>query len=254
MATVVFLLHAAYATMQVIILGENSAMKKTLKVFVAVIVMSFSTVLPAFAQEEADTAETQELLETTTLNAEAVETQTQDRSRGRDVRRKAYQEKAERLSEAQQRRVAGRCEAAQGKVTSLRARINNAVANRKKVYQEIGEKLDVLLARLQKAEMDTTTLETAREDMRVDLVALTESLDGYDTVLADLEAMDCTADPASFQAALKSAREMQTSLRAQAQDFRQFATTQLRAILQDIRAQLATKTETSTQPTESTEE
>lgn len=238
--------------MQVIILGEIFAMKKTLKIIAAVMVMTFSTMLPVYAQEEVPQVESQGQLEATTLEAEVPEASPQDRSSGREVRIKAYQEKAERLSDAQQRRLSGRCESAQGKVASLRSRINNAIANRKKVYQEVGEKLDVLLARLQKAEMDTTTLETAREDMRVDLISLTESLDSYDTVLADLEAMDCTADPESFQAALKSARDMQAALRAQAQEFRQFATTQLKSILQDIRTQLAAKTETT--PTQSVTE
>ena len=181
-------------------------------------------------QAEIEPAETLEATESTVP---------EDKGTGRAERIKAYKEKAtEKLSEAKQKRITSRCVAAQGKVTSLRAKVNTAVANRKTVYQEVGDKLDTLLAKMQKAELDTTKLETAREDMRADLVLLTENLNAYDTVLADLEAMDCAADPATFQTALTSAREMQTALRAEAQEFRQFATTELKAILQDIRTQL----------------
>lgn len=201
----------------------------------------FGVSAPVFAVTEAETTEeVTTTQETQTTTAEPEITEPKDRSAGREARIEAYKENAEeKLSEAKQKRISGRCKSAQGKITSLRSRVNNAVANRKKVYLEIGDKLDSLLAKMQKAGLDTTVLETAREDMRADLVILTESLNAYDTALADLEAMDCTTDPATFMAALTSTRELLVILRAQAQDFRRFATEELRAILQDARTQLA---------------
>ncbi len=176
---------------------------------------------------------------------QAVETTTAttDKSAGREARIKAYEEKVEtKLAEAKSKRIASRCKAAQGKITSLRARVQGIVEKRKTSYQTIGEKLDTLIAQLQKAGVDTTALETAQQDINSDLVALDESMNAYDTVLADLETMDCAADPTLFAAALESAREFQKTVRDQAQAFREFATTQLKALITDARQQLEAKT------------
>jgi chromosome segregation ATPase len=211
-----------------------------------VIAMFFSLSMPVLAQT--DTGSSDQTLQSTETEAD------DDKSAGRETRLKSYKEKATtKLADAQEKRLTSRCKAAQGKVASLRAKVNNAVANRKKVYQEVGDKLDSLLEKLVAAGMDTTKLETARADIRTELATLTESLNAYDTVLADLTVMDCTADPQTFQVALISARETQVALRAQAQEFRRFVTTELRAILQEIRSQLETANSTTTDTTEPTE-
>ncbi len=215
-------------------------------VFLMLVISFFSMNAPVFAETEKTT--TDEVLQTTSQTAE------DDKSAGREARVKSYKEKAStKLAEAQSKRLKTRCKAAQGKVTSLRARVNNVVTNRKKVYQEVGDKLDTLLAKLVAAELDTTKLETARADMRAELVTLTESLNAYDTVLTDLMAMDCEADPDTFQSALLSAREMQVALRTQASEFRSFATTELKAILKDVRSQLEAKKEQTQDSTDSSE-
>lgn len=182
-------------------------------------------------------------LEATTEKVETTTTTPTDKSAGREARIKTYEEKVEtKLAEAKSKRIASRCKAAQGKITSLRARVQGIVEKRKSSYQTIGEKLDTLVAQLQKAGVDTTALETAQQDIKADLVALDESMSAYDTVLADLEAMDCAADPALFAAALESAREFQKTVRDQAQAFREFATTQLKTLITDARQQLEAKT------------
>lgn len=228
-------------------------MVKKIKLTLASFVFTFfSFGLSAMAVDSTDSTGTDEMLQTTI----ATETEVKDdKSSGREARLKSYKEKtATKLAEAQSKRLKTRCKSAQGKVTTLRAKVNNAVANRNKVYKEIGDKLDTLIPKLTAAGADITKLETARADIRTELTTLTESLNAYDTVLADLLAMDCEADPDSFQSALESAREIQKTLREQAQEFRRFATTELRTILQEIRQQLAEKEASETPDTTDTPE
>ncbi|HMT55839.1 MAG TPA: hypothetical protein PKD20_03105 [Candidatus Saccharibacteria bacterium] len=195
--------------------------------------------------ESMQTTAVPESTETTATQAEdSQETTPVDKSAGRDERLKVYKEKiAEKLTAFKERKIKNGCSTIKGKITSLRTRITTVVANRKKAYKEIGEKLDVLIEKLKAAGADTTKIETIREDIRGDLATLEESMNSYDTVLADLEVMDCEADPATFKSAVLSAREMQKTLREQAQAFRAFATGELKTALQEIRDQLKSSTE-----------
>lgn len=170
-----------------------------------------------------------------------------DKKNDLKARLEKYKEKrTERLAAFQEQRLKLRCKAAQGKIATLEARMNNIVANRKKVYTEITEKLDKLIVKLQAAGIDTTELETAREDAKAELATVSTSLDSYETILADLSEMDCTADPEAFQAALEQARETRKQLHDDAQNFRRFVLEELRDILKDIRQQLAEKAGEST--------
>ena len=213
------------------------------KVLVLVIFLaSLSLVVPANAVEDSVSTEgTNSVVEpeVTTEATEVIEEPEVDKSVGREDRIKAYQEKkAEKLATTQAKRIASRCSAAQGKITSLRARITNVVSNRKKVYSEIGDKLDNLIVKFQAAGLVTTEIETIREDIKTELSELSTSLDSYDTVLSDLESMDCVSDPDAFYNALSEAREVQTALRDQATEFRRFATSELKTAIKNLRDQL----------------
>jgi hypothetical protein len=228
-------------------------LRKINTLLAALVLLIVSASTPVLAQTDSSSDEASQTTTTET---------TDDKSSGREARVKSYKEKAAaKLADAQAKRVKNKCKSAQGKISSLRAKVKNATANRSKVYKEVGEKLDTLLEKLKAAEVDTTKLETARSDIQTELATLTESLNAYDTVLADLTAMDCEADPDTFNAALISAREIQVALRTQAQEFRRFATTELRTILQELKQQMVDKSTDeqssestdTTQPTESSE-
>jgi hypothetical protein len=170
-----------------------------------------------------------------------------DRAKGRDDRIKKYQErKTEKLEEAKAKRVEARCKTSQGKVSSLRGKLNNVVA------KSIGEKLDAVALRLQEAGVDTTKLDVARRDVAAELKELEQSMQAYDEVLSDIEAMDCLADPTTYISAIEQARELQKLLREQATEFRRFATTELRQVLQELRQQL--ESQQSTESTVNSEE
>lgn len=212
---------------------------RKIKMFSMVVVFgTLITVAPVLAIEDSSNSGNTD--QETTLQQTTVEdTATDNIAEGRADRLKAYQEKVtEKLTEAKSKRITQRCKSAQGKITSLRARVKNIVANRKKVYQEVGEKLGSLLLKFQAAGLDTTTLETAISDIKTNLVDLNSDMESYDTLLSDLEAMDCTADPDAFSNALINAREVQSQLRDKAKNFRSFTTTELKTIISELRAQL----------------
>lgn len=178
----------------------------------------------------------------------------EDKTTGRTERLESYKAKVSaKLAEAQAKRIAGRCKSAQNKISAYRKSANVVVENRTRVYQGVGEKIDALLIKMQAAELDTVKFETARDDLRSDLLLITESFDAYDTALADVEAMDCVSDPDAFNAALVETRSLRAGLKTQIQEFRQFATTQMKEILQELKLQLENKTE-SADDSQNTEE
>lgn len=193
--------------------------------------------------------------EATTETAETAETTiSEDKSAGRTERLETYKAKVSaKLADAQAKRIAGRCKSAQNKISAYRKSATVVIENRTRVYLSVGEKIDALLAKMQTAELDTVKFETARDDLRADLLSITESFDAYDTALADVEAMDCASDPDAFNAALTEARSLRAGLKTQIQEFRQFATTQMKEILQELKLQLENKTE-STDDSQNSEE
>ncbi len=238
-------------------------MSKKIKAFLVILlaVTVFTPVLPARAVDEeatqASDTTTQDasILQSTAPAETSAETETStpvDRSNGRAERVKAYKEKVQsKLTAVKEKRLTTRCKNAQEKIMALRTRLQTALSNRRKAYQTISEKLDSAVEKLKKAGVDTTKLETARDDIKADIASLDESMNAYDTVLADLEEMDCVADPATFQAALESARETQKSLREQAQQVRTFATTEVKALLEEMKTKLSAQSDATTeQPTE----
>ncbi len=208
---------------------------KALVLVMFVGVLSFA--VPVYAVED-NTPVAENSSETKTTETTQEETAV-DKSAGREDRIKAYLEKkADKLAETQAKRISSKCKSAQGKITSLRARITNVVSNRKKVYKEIGEKLDTLILKFQAAGLDTTELETIRQDIKTELADLNTNLESYDTVLSDLESMDCVSDPDAFYSALSEARDVQKSLKEQATEFRRFATNELKEAIKKLRTQL----------------
>lgn len=229
--------YSAYATIIVVTDGRNSVKKIKTSIFL-IGILTLVPFVSVSAQEETQVQETPtETAETTTPD---------DKSAGRSERLESYKAKVSaKLAESQSKRIAGRCKSAQNKLSAYRKSATVVAENRTRVYQDVAEKLDNLLAKMQKAELNTQTLETAKNDMQSDLVILKASFENYDTALADLESMDCVSDPDAFNAALTEARSLRTELKAQVQEFRQFATVQMKQILQDLKSQLENKTESA---------
>lgn len=151
----------------------------------------------------------------------------------------AKKNQATKLTSAEERRVAGLCKASQTVITRLQAKVKTTAQARNTRYEAITTKLDTLVTRLQAASVDTTALEAAIAALKTKITAhTTTSLEGYQTALADLAEMDCATDPSGFKAVLTQTRTQRGTLVDQAKELKNMVTVEIRALLDDIKAQL----------------
>jgi hypothetical protein len=171
--------------------------------------------------------------------SEAVESES-DREAQRQARIDTYKSKvAEKQTDIQQKRMTGRCEAAQAKISGLLIADKSKAEARIASYERVTASLLELVSKLQAADVDTSTIETAQQDLQAEATAFSTALREYVVVLTDLSELDCVADPDAFQSALTLSRESRASLKAQAESLRSFINNDLKIILQDLRTQLS---------------
>jgi len=152
----------------------------------------------------------------------------------------AKQNVANKLSAAEERRVAGLCKASQTVITRLQAKIATTAQSREQRYTRVSEKLDTLLAKLKAASIDTTNLEAAITKMDEKVLTHTStSMGAYQTALADLIEMDCAEDPSGFKAVILRVREQRKSLVGEAAELKELITVEIKQALTELRAQLA---------------
>lgn len=211
-------------------------MGRSIKVIVALFaVVSFITVAPVFAQQEE--AQEAQLLQTTAESAET--TDAENPAATREDRVKQYKERRKNaITAVRANRLKSVCKNAQGKLTSLSARVNGVATARENAHKQISERVDAIIAKLQAANIDTAALEAVRASIQEQGATVSEQLAAYQLALSDLSEMDCEADPEAFGAALEEARELSMQLRQSAFDFRQAAKEELRTLLQQARSQL----------------
>jgi hypothetical protein len=233
-------------------------LKLKLSVFVLIVGLFSVTVSTARAIEDTATVEqeatTQVDQETVKIQDATVDAESQTNKKSSvEERVKVYKEKqAGKLAEAQSKRIIARCKKAQIKVLELQERVKKNVETRTATYDKIDERITKLSERLQKAGINTSALETAREDVKVDLASLKNSMNDFVVVLSDVAGMDCESDPEAFSAALAAARETRKELLQKSQEFRVFATVQLKTILVDARSQLEALKAAETQTEDTT--
>ena len=168
------------------------------------------------------------------------EATSESRQQTREERVQTYKDRAtEALSEAESRRVAGVCQAAQTIVARLQSNIETAIENRSGKYASISSRLAEITAQLQAANIDTTALDAVVAEMNTQAAALNESMQAYQTTITDLAELDCAADPDAFKAALEAARSQRSALIEEAQALKSYVQESVKAALTEIRATLA---------------
>ena len=180
-------------------------------------------------------------VDTTTTVDEASDAtdQTTDRASDRQARIEDYKRQAtDRLTAAQERRIANACSAAQAKVAAVQTNTSGAIERRRTAYANISEKLAEIVRKLQAGSVDTTELEASIQEMERLAAAVVTAAEAYQATIADLAEMDCAADPEGFQAALSVARQQRATVVAQAQALRDYISGTLKPLLQSIREQL----------------
>lgn len=176
-----------------------------------------------------------------------------DKSTKRKERIEEYKKSVtDKISAAKEKRLASVCKAAQGKVTSHENNVSKAITNRKGIYENISSRLTKVIEKLKAASIDTTELEAALTEVETQSAAIVAAAEEYQTTLADLAEMDCTVDPAGFQAALTAAREQRAALVELAKALKQYIQQDVKSILQTIKQQLeSTKPDDSGDTSES---
>lgn len=147
------------------------------------------------------------------------------------------------LNEVDRARIQGRCNAAQGQLRSVKARIDGVQTQRNRVYETIHRRLVNLSDIISATELDTTALDGELETLSTDLESFTELMDEHIQAISDMTDMDCTEDPEGFWASLEAARESQGELREQSRTLRQAFQEDIRPILLSLRQQISDQSE-----------
>ncbi len=146
---------------------------------------------------------------------------------------------ADKLSSAQESRIAKRCAAAQEKVTSLKTRTEEAINKRITRYNEVTNKLGALLEKLNLAGVDTTVLQSAITEYKAAVNSIQSSVVTYTATLDDLAVMDCGSDPAGFKATLEAARTQLGQVISDSNSIKDNSISAIKAALKTIREGLA---------------
>lgn len=121
------------------------------------------------------------------------------------------------LSATEKQRIEARCEASQGMIRSLEGKVQGIETSRQQVYTGILSKLGTLNETLRQGGLDTTELAAEIGDLEQQVNQFYELLGTYKQTVADLGAMDCTADAEAFKASITAARESLVALRTSEQ-------------------------------------
>jgi chromosome segregation ATPase len=140
-----------------------------------------------------------------------------------------------KLSNAEKTRITGRCKAAQQQLANATQRFENFDQAYKAKFETYSKKLEAIEPQLQQNGADTTQLKAQLGELGSKYQALTDQINAFKTTVADLQAMDCKADPAGFKASLEAARAEQKAIQAARADLNSFAKGSVMQTLQELK-------------------
>lgn len=158
-----------------------------------------------------------------------------------ELKARLEQRKAElktSINAAKQARLKSKCQASQGKLSSISGRIKGLETSRSQVYQNLVNRLNGLSDKLEAKGADVATLNEQITQLETLIETFNTDLAAYKLAVADLAEMDCKADPTAFQASLDAARTARTKTADSAKAVRSYLTETIKPTLKDIRAQL----------------
>lgn len=207
-----------------------------------VLVAAFALPAQVLAQQDnTNTDNTTETENPETLDQTQSSNESANTESGRKERIEAYKKKVtEKLTAAQERKITGACAGAQGKVNTHSKNVDKILTNRKVMYEKIISRLTTVKEKLAAASIDTVKLDTAILEVQTQSASIVAAIETYNATLIDLAEMDCTSDPSGFKAALTAAREQRADIIAKAKVLRSYITSDVKAILQELKAQLET--------------
>lgn len=183
----------------------------------------------------------------TTETTEAPETPVQKTEREARIKTLKEQQKV-RLSVTEKKKIQDKCQAAQGKVSSVSGRIKGAETSRTKVHANLLARMETLLAKLKTKNLDTAQLEASITELKAKIATFNTDLAAYKQSISDLRLEDCTTDPEGFKAALQASRTNLETVRADAKAVHSYLNETIKPLLKTIRAQVGGGT--TTEPTQ----
>ncbi len=142
------------------------------------------------------------------------------------------------LATWEQTRLKTRCKNAQGKLSSLKGRINGIATSRTEIHTNILTHLNDLVTKLKAKGVDTTTLEADVAVLKTKIETFNTDLTAYQLAVADLVKIDCTEDPDTFKSALLAARDALDKVKADAKDVRTYLKDTIKPLLVQIHKDL----------------
>lgn len=185
-----------------------------------------------------------ETLQTTTIAEEDTLSESDARKARLDERKAAFKT---RIDTAKQARIKNRCKSSQGKLSSIGGRIKGFETSRTQVHANLVDRLTKLNDRLKNANVETGSLETEITQLNVLIESFKSNLRTYELSVSDLAAMDCSADPVSFQASLEAARNNRTTAAESAKAVRTYLTETIKPTIKELKAQFAQNKESDQQ-------
>jgi uncharacterized protein YukE len=150
-----------------------------------------------------------------------------------------YQARVEqRLSDAQARRIASTCKAAQVKLKVLDENSKQVQKIRNSAYSSIVQKLENLREKLAQAGVTSAEFDAAVDSFAEQSTAYALAFESYVITLEDLSTMLCEDDPQAFNAALTVVRQERAALLASSQALRQYVNDTIKPVLQQLRGSL----------------
>jgi len=143
-----------------------------------------------------------------------------------------------KLTEYKKNRLKSRCKNAQGMLTSANARIKGVETSRKKVHENLLNRLVKLSGQLKDKGLDVTELNSQIETLKGMIAGIELEISDYKQAVSDVVEMTCVDDPEAFRASLDIAKEKLKAIKTSSAEIRAYLKDTIKVTLKGLRAQL----------------
>ncbi len=143
-----------------------------------------------------------------------------------------------RLANTEKLKLQNKCQASQGKVSSIRGRIKGIETSRAQVYKNVTNHLKDLSEKLKNKGVDTTEFDASITELETKIATFNTDLAAYKQIVADLADMDCKSDPEGFKASLEAARAALKKVSEDAAAVKAHVKDVIKPLLKEIRTEL----------------
>ncbi len=142
-----------------------------------------------------------------------------------------------KLDATSTKRITTKCKASIAKIAGAETSAKAVSSNRGKAYSKISEAVQKLIDKLKANGKDTADLESKLLYSKNLSDVLATNMTAYEVTLADLQTVDCTADPSTFQGTLEKARTQREAVKTAATDLRTYISTTLKTAVSSVKSQ-----------------